>query len=224
MSPENLLHEAGIWRANDWQVTEQKAISTGFKALDQALTGGGLPQGALTEILTERDGSSSLQLVVPALAQLSRDDRWIAFVAPPHIPYAPALAQYGIDLSRVLLVHPDKDDTLWATEQALRAGTCGAVLCWPEQINERQLRRLQLAAEEGHSMGLLFHSQTPQVQSSPAALRMEVQTNEWGMEVNILKRRGAWPTGPIHIDWNHEAATMAMPLSATASAQRSYAN
>jgi len=139
------------------------------------------------------------------------------------VPYAPALAQYGIDISKVLLVHPEKDDNLWATEQALRTGTCGAVLCWPGHVNERQLRRLQLAAEEGNSMGLLFYTQTPQVQSSPAALRMEVQSNEWGMEVNILKRRGAWPTGPIHIDLNHEA-TMAMPLSATAGTQRSYTN
>ena len=223
MSLENLMYEAGVWRANQWEHYQQATVSSGFKALDQVLPGGGFPQGALTELLTNADGNSSLQLMIPALAQLSHQGRWIAMVAPPHIPYAPTLSRYGIDISKVLLVHPDKDDMLWAMEQALRAGTCGAVLCWPGSINERQLRRLQLAAEEGNCIGVLFYKQAPQVQSSPAALRMEVSTNEWGMEVNIHKRRGAWPTGPIHLDWDHEGY-VAMPLPATATAQRLYAN
>ena len=36
------------------------------------------------------------------------------------LPYAPALAAAGVDVSRVLLVHPkNHQEQLWATEQAL---------------------------------------------------------------------------------------------------------
>ena len=35
-----------------------------------------------------------LQLVIPALAALSRE-RWILWLSPPYIPYAPALAASG---------------------------------------------------------------------------------------------------------------------------------
>ena len=223
MSLEHLIQHSGVWRANQWEHINSETVSSGFKALDQLLVGGGLPLGALTEIITSEDGSSSLQLLAPALAQLSRKKRWIAWIAPPHIPYAPALSRYGIDVSKVLLVHPEQKDTLWAMEQALRTGTCGAVLCWPGSVDERQLRRLQLAAEEGQALGLLFHSRAPRTQSSPAALRLAVKTNDWGMEVNILKRRGGWPTGPIHLDWSNETF-VALPLSATASAGRLYSS
>ena len=48
---------------------------------------------------------------MPALATLSRarddeDAGWIAWVAPPLEPYPPALSQWGVDLSRVLIVRP----------------------------------------------------------------------------------------------------------------------
>ena len=42
-------------------------------------------------------------------------------------------------------------DMLWAMEQALRSGACGAVLGWTGAADDQALRRLKLAAEEGRS-------------------------------------------------------------------------
>jgi cell division inhibitor SulA/protein ImuA len=68
-------------------------------------------------------------LLLPALITLtSRRDgdddalKWAALVSPPYIPYAPALARAGIDLTKLLMVHSRREmDTLWAIEQALPA-------------------------------------------------------------------------------------------------------
>ncbi len=115
--------------------------------------------GALTEIRTHQVGNRALALVLPALARLSQERRWLAWIAPPDIPAGPLLAAAGVDLSRVLVVHPRAcTDGLRAVEQALRAGTCGAVLAWLTRADDETLHRLRSAAEDGHSWGVMFHT------------------------------------------------------------------
>ncbi len=115
--------------------------------------------GSLTEIQTQVTGDRSLALVLPALARLSQERRWLAWIAPPHIPPGPVLAAAGVDLSRVLVVYPRAcADGLRAVEQALRAGTCGAVLAWLSGADNDDLYRLRSAAEDGHSWGVMFRA------------------------------------------------------------------
>lgn len=205
----DLLQQPGIWRAAEVQHnTGLNHVSTGYTALDDALPGGGWPQGALTELLHDRPGIGELRLLIPALARLSREGRWIALIAPPYIPYAPALAGLGVDLSRVLLVHPRNErDALWAVEQALRNGNCGAVLAWPRAVDERSLRRLQLAAEEGGAWGVLFRNALASAQTSPAALRLQLQHREAGLGVHLLKCRGGTNQREVVIDLSLQPRT-----------------
>lgn len=199
MSLENLLQRAAIWRGGRIS-SAKEGIPTGFNELDALFPGGGWPRGALTEFLTPGEGIGALSLAMPALARLSQEKRWIAWVAPPYIPYAPALATAGVDLSHVLMIRPRAaSDGLWAVEQTLRSGTCAAVLAWPVAGGDRMLRRLQLAAEAGRSWGLLFRPERMAMQSSPAALRLRVTRESQGVVVNVLKRRGGWAAGPVHI-------------------------
>ena len=198
MSLDTLLDRADIWRGDHSSHAVQKAMPTGFASLDEKLPGGGWPVGALTEILLPQEGIGELRLVMPALAQLSHEKRWVAWIAPPHIPYAPALAAYGIDLSRTLIVRPRATtDGFWAVEQALRSGTCAAVLAWPAGGDWQTLRRLQLAAEAGQSWGVLFRDERTAMHSSPAAARLYLEPLPGGIEVHVLKRRGSWATGPV---------------------------
>ncbi len=218
MSLQDLMHSAGVWRASAASPFAP-GVPTGFPQLDALLPGGGWPPGTLTEILIPHEGIGELQLVLPALARLSRGNRWLAFIAPPHVPYAPALAAAQLDLSRVLLVYPRAmTDGLWAVEQSLRAGTCGAVLAWPAAVDARALRRLQLAAEEGGSWGVLFRPERLAEAGSVAALRLRLASTPGGIDVHVLKRRGGWPAGPVSLELGLSHA-VAMSVSAGSSSR-----
>ena len=141
---DKLLENPRLWRGRS-PVHGARGLATGYAELDRHLPGGGWPQHALTEVLTEHYGIGELRLLMPALARLSTDDNaanaaepgWIAWVAPPFQPYPPALRDWGIDLARVLIVRPrNNDEMLWSAEQALVSGTCAAVLLWPERLDD----------------------------------------------------------------------------------------
>jgi hypothetical protein len=217
MSLDTLLQRADLWRGGGAPSAETPGLATGIPALDAALPGG-WPVGALTEILIPEEGIGELSLLMPALARLSHARRWLAWVAPPHIPYAPALNAAGIDLSHVLLVRPKPGaDGLWAVEQTLRAGTCGAVLAWLSGADNAVLRRLQLAAEAGRSWGVLFRPSWLADQSSPAALRLRLEPAGRGLAVHVLKRRGGFPSAPIYLDRDHAVAGLAVSAPAAGS-------
>jgi len=167
-------------------------IASGFAALDAELPGGGWPCGALTELLPQHEGIGELRILGPALAQLAAQGKFIAWIAPPYLPYAPALAAAGIALERIVIVKTTRDDdNLWAAEQALRSAACGGVLVWPRDVRYPQLRRLQLAAESGRCLAVLFRPTQAAHEPSPAVLRIALATSAGGLALSILKRRGA---------------------------------
>lgn len=189
---EQLRRHPAIWRR---EKPPAGVLSTGFPALDAVLPDAGWSVGALTEILAPREGVGELRLVMPALARLSARGRWLAWVGPPYVPYAPVLAARGIVLSRILWVRSQNTaQQLWSAEQVLRSGACAAVLTWPTRVPQRRLRRLQLAAESSGAWALLFHRETPPGDGSPAALRLRVAAAgppaDNRLAVQVLKCRG----------------------------------
>ena len=201
-----LLDRPDIWRGDSLNRAGAPVVSSGFPELDAGLPGGGWPAGALTEILPAHEGIGELRLLGPALAGLSRRGLRLAWIAPPHLPYAPALAAAGIDIAKLVIVRTGSlKETLWAAEQALAANACGAVLAWlpvrPEEANRgakyTELRRLQIAAEGGRALAFLFRPPETAGESSPAALRIALGTACGGLAAHVLKRRGTPLARPI---------------------------
>src|SRR5262245_41057331 len=171
---ERLLQHPSLWRGSGQGGAQRRVIPSGHAELDTRLPGGGWPYPALIELLVDRWGVGELALLIPALRQLTTDAtgsraRTLAWLNPPHIPYAPALAERGLDPADSLVTTPlTSAQTLWATEQALRSGACAAVLAWVDRASMPALRRLKLAAQEGAGLGVLFRTLRHRTQAPPA--------------------------------------------------------
>jgi len=193
-----LLRERRVWKGRP-SAPAPGAQPTGHAGLDAALPTGGWPEAALSELLVPLDGIGELRLLWPALARLTRAGQRVVLVAPPYLPYAPAWQAAGVDLGLVQVVGdaatPPRE-ALWAAEQCLRAGCCGAVLCWPRQADDRALRRLQVAAETGATLGFGTRPLAAARNPSPAALRIALEAQP--PRLRVLKCRGGLaPPRPI---------------------------
>ena len=197
--------ERNDWHARVWRgkvaTVARAVIPTGFHELDRALPGGGWPLGAITEILVDGYGIGELGLLMPALEALTKEDparpkKWVAWIAPPFVPYAPALQQHGVNIDRLLMIHPTAEggkSRLWAIEQAIRSGSSAGVLAWVAAADDVILRRLQLAAEEHGCWVVLFRPVSARLQRSPAALRIHLSQAHVATRVEILKCWGGRP-------------------------------
>lgn len=197
---ERLRQQLRLWTLRRTALESRHVLPTGYASLDAALPGGGWPRNALTELLVGDCGRGELSLLLPALIALAAEKdsqgalRWLCWVAPPCIPYAPALAAHGLSLERLLLVHPrrhrQRADSLWAAEQALSCGQCAAVLVWTRRPAMVALRRLQLAAEASSAWVVALRPAAEAAERSPAALRLSLHAGGW---VRLLKCRGGAP-------------------------------
>jgi cell division inhibitor SulA len=195
-----LLHNPLLWQG-DRLARAEDAVASGFAALDRELPGGGWPQASLTELLLDHQGIGELRLVLPALKALVRAGEWIALIAPPHVPYAPAFARHGIDPGRVIVVESaEEKNRWWSAEQVLRANSAGAMLFWPRVVNDAQTRRLQLAAQESQSLAFVFTGTARAAHPSPAPLRIRLSLVEQKLCIDVFKRRGGVMSKPLMLD------------------------
>ncbi|MFT4102384.1 MAG: translesion DNA synthesis-associated protein ImuA [Burkholderiaceae bacterium] len=194
---------ASVWRADQLGQAPVCALSSGDPELDAQLPGAGWPFAMLTELLSREAGIGELRLLVPALRELSRERRRVLLVAPPHLPYAPALAGFGIDPAQWLIVRaPGAADRLWAVEQALRSASFGALLAWlpDEATRADHVRRLQMAAQSARGPVFLFRPSSVRQHPSPAPLRLALSPGaDQSVLVEIIKRRGPVLDRPLSI-------------------------
>ncbi len=184
---KSLLHRPDIWRG--FRSDSIGNRRTGHPLLDRHLPGRGWPAAGMTELLCPRPGIGELQLLLPTLTNAVQ-----CWIAPPYPPYAPALAQSGLNLEQVLIIQPENvQDQLWALEQVLQAGSEEVVLGWCAQASMTELRRLQLAAETHQTRLFLFRPPQVHNQPSPARLRLYLEAAEDGLYLRILKTRGGRP-------------------------------
>lgn len=197
-SLQALLRDARLWQGD--RQAPLRAWPTGHAQLDAALPGGGWPCANLSEIGYAAPGTGELQLMMPLLARLSRAKRPFALVAPPHLPYAPALRQHGLALAQLTIIDTTNErDALWASEELLRA-RAGAVLLWHDSIDTIAQRRLQLAAETGDGIACVYRRLQRRDVNSVAALRLKVARVSGQVQIEVLKCRGARPTRAYPLD------------------------
>jgi hypothetical protein len=191
------INHPDVWRARQkaFETTADRAVfPTGNAQLDAILPGGGWPTSGLIELLITQDGIGEMALILPLLARCS-ETHPLLLVAPPYQPCAQHWQQKGVRLNNLYVLQCDNAAALWASEQALRAGCCSVVICWPKNANDTALRRLQIAATQNQCIGLLVRDAKYSAQASPAPVRVRVQQTPRGTAtLQLLKCRGIYPS------------------------------
>ena len=161
------------------QRTEADTLSLGDAALDAALPWGGLPTGALHQIVaTPGAPGPALGFAVHLARQLVSKGPILWCVGRAGLApalYVPALVQAGIPADALTLVRgADDAAVLWAMEEGLRAHAPALVIGAVKSIGLVAERRLQLAAGAGRTTGLLIHEQAGSATATAAVTRWRV--------------------------------------------------
>src|SRR5262245_28451788 len=155
---------ARIRRLEQGGRAETKALSLGLAELDAALPEGGLPLGAVHELVAAdaADGAvSGLAARWLGLAQRREPGKWVLWCGRTERLYGPGLRLAGLDPIRLVTVRVTRDeDALWVLEAALRCRDLAGAVAEIDRLDLAQSRRLQLAAEAG---GIGFLLRTPGV-------------------------------------------------------------
>jgi protein ImuA len=195
-APEDL--HPSLWRASQLAHASTRCVDTGHAALSAQLPGGGWPSGTLVDLLLQQPGIGEMRLLRPALAAAA--SRRIVLLQPPHPPQALALAALGLPPSQLIWIRSSRSaDALWAAEQVLRSGSCGALLFWAQHARGESLRRLHLAAQSGETLFFMLRPLAAAQDASPAPLRLGLRPAAGGIDIQFVKRRGPQRDAPLFL-------------------------
>lgn len=197
------LFDAGqLWQGQS--VRNAAVYSSGEATLDAQLIGGGWPAHGLLECLTTLPAPALLSLWLPVWRHLSAHGKGLGILNAPHRLSAEGLSQQGIQPALVHVIHCPLDQQAWTLEQLACSGTLASLLCCTEApYQTKQLRRLQLAAQDtGCQVVLLRHSHTRH-HPSPAPTRWVLMREQQRWQIDLFKQAG------------HPPATVCLPTHPT---------
>jgi len=201
-----------VWRASELAISRSTTCSTGHHRLDRELPNQGWPRSALIELLVQQHGIGEMQLLKPVLASLAARQR-VALVQPPYLPHAMACRAWQVNDRNLLWLKPASSaDALWAAEQILKNGSCGAVLLWQSNVRPEALRRLNLAAQSTDTWLWLLRPIAAAADASPSPLRMTLRPAAGGVSVDIIKRKGPHCEQPFFIPLGDMPVPLHIPL------------
>ena len=180
--------------ANHETQSRQHTVQTGLSTLDTLLPDGGIPTGAILELISSRSGQFATSVALRSLRPLLDRPGCLAIIDERSEFYSIAAMAQGIPLSRLLLIRPPQKAeprrpgsrissasdalqskaALWALEQTIRCRGVCAVLCWMDRSSTAVMRRLQLAVEQSGVTLVLVRPSSVLHQPSFADLRLLV--------------------------------------------------
>lgn len=213
-------------------------FSTGSSALDSWLPSGGMRRGTISEWIAESEGGGAGTLSLLAAAQIlgtanqphssahAHHDGPIFVVDPGGHFYAPAAIACGIPAERIVWCRvTNRRDAVWTLDQALRCGSVAAVWSMlPWNLNDRDARRLQLAAETGQTPGLLVRTASAGRRPSFASVRWHVRSVPAAPEqiVPLPRSRSALPPTNLRRYRDLRVAHVTMPRAKTNTARQAF--
>lgn len=196
-----------------------QGVALGLPLLDRHLPWGGLPRGALHEVLGDAGPATLFAVALAArLAGSEGDILWCARngALDAGLPCPAGLAAIGLDPARLVLVTARSDaDALWAMEEGLRSRAVAAVIGEVVEASLTATRRLALAAE-ANGAALLLRPDAGDPPPSAAATRWRIaaapavpDTGLPRFRADLFRCRGAAP-GAWLMGWCDEAGGLAV--------------
>ena len=199
MAAARKLHHLNAWE-RPATIGETAVIPSGLPGLDELLPDGGWPLAGLVEIISPDDHADAVSLVLPLLAQLGSQERWLGLVAPPCLPRARLLQDCRINPLRMQQVNPHAGRSdMWTMEYMLQDGHYRCVLGWPSCDTELVARRLANAAAAGNALGILFRYESFTRYVPGSGLRLKLEVNETGKLLYRLNSRGERCSAAVEI-------------------------
>ncbi|MFW1676283.1 cell division inhibitor SulA [Pontibacter sp. JAM-7] len=113
--------------------------------------------GKVTEIVVQDREPQTLAMLLPLLAQLSFDQRWFLWLAPPAGLAKPVLQNAGVDLTKVMMLSPANQHTLHNLAcRALQTGTSHLVISTEQGFDTEEMAALKDAARLGQSHAIVI--------------------------------------------------------------------
>lgn len=211
---DTLLHHDNVWRGRP--AGHQQGMDSGFPALNSALHLNGWPAAGLVELLCSGPCPQALRLLLPTLAE--RDDGLLLLANPPARPRADTLRQASIHSQRLLVMRSKRQDILLrACHDALVSGSVSALVVWlPDDMDDQtSLRRLHLAAREGHCLLVAMRSARHADRPSPATLRLRLRAlPPTHLGVDVIKQPAGWGGQQLSLALLPERLSQPLPASA----------
>jgi hypothetical protein len=209
---ERLREQLGRWKAS---AAEDAAVfSCGAAAIDRLLPSGGLRHGMLVEWIGGVNAGESFNNKAPspqpspigrgstatlgllAAREACREGGALVVIDRRQTFYPPAAAAWGIDLDRLIVVHPrNARDELWAVVQALRSPAVAAMWAAIERLDSRAFRRLQLAAQAGRTLGVLMRP--ARALEEPSWADVTLGTENFGFRISDFGLSGSIRNRPM---------------------------
>lgn len=189
----DMLAQGSVWRGAGAKVAQSGAAwPTGIHWLDQALAGG-WTAGQVHEIQCAHWFTGELQVLQAVFAQAGAQQWPVFWVAPPALPYAPALGAVSGAKARHILLSPQTEaDALWATETILQSYPSCVVLLWSLGLDSLASRRLQLSIQHQASLAFVLTTEQP-AEARSYGTRLRQLSSGGQVQWHILKRHGGWP-------------------------------
>lgn len=211
------LARLGVLQGTEAMLPSRSVLGLDWPELEKALPDGGLPRGvielaALPRVNSSvrhahafdsmRGGTTAIAIAAVRAVHAADDRAWCAWLAPDHAPllYAPALAQAGVDLDRLLIIRSPAPALSRTVVKSASSGAFDLVVVdiprgTIQNGNEGAVvtRKLALAAEEYGTTSLLLTSALqPRSVPWPVAMRLEVERRPEALAIRVAKdRRGA---------------------------------
>ncbi len=201
------------------------APDTGLGLIRHAFPNQQFPLGAVHEFCCDnREMLAATSGFVSAITgRLMQTGGVLIWIGNRHLPFPPALCQFGIRPDHVVFIRPGKDrDILWTMEEALHCEGLAAVVAETGTLDFTAARRLQLAVEKSQVTGFLLRTQQGVAVTTGCVTRWKISAAHshtpgelpgvgypcWN--VDLLKVRNGKP-GSWQLQWKKGAFHLVQP-------------